>query len=632
MKKILVLSIILIVIFSTIATAQSPQKVNYQAVVRDASGNAITNKTISLRISILQGSAFGTFVYVETHSPLTNQFGLVTIAIGDGIVTTGSFSGIDWSAGPYFLKVELDATGGTSYSEMGTTQLLSVPYSLYSQNSEHSQTAATVETIDYSQLENKPDLSVYTQSSVTGKWDKDSTNDVTLTGNQTISGKKTFGDSLLAGSTIKASINKSSGTAIIGENNSTTGSGFGVKGLSDSSIGYGIYGEATSATGSNQGVYGKSYSVAGFGVKGFSPYIGVYGYTTSTAGSVGYGVQGVSFNPDGFGVCGLNASNTGEAIGVYGRSSSTGGIGIYGSNNISSGENYGVFGENHSFQGAGVKGESSSSSGVYGSTMGSNGSGVKGENLSTGGYGVYGISKGIGVYGETIGNTGSAMYAIANDVDGSTVGLNVQNKSSAGKSIFAYSSSTTGNTYGVQAYVTSPDGIAVQALNTGDSGNGYGLYARSLSPTGKAISANANSQTGSPIAVFGYCSSPSGYDFYASGQGVSYGSKSSIRWKKDIRIIDNVLSKIRNLNGVYYTWDQEHGSRHDLGFIGEEVAKYFPEIVVPDLDAPGFVTGMDYSKMTPILLQAINEQQEIIETQNKQIQDLLKRVEALETK
>ncbi len=108
---------------------------NYQAVARNASGNLITNQLVGLRLSILSGSATGTVVYSETQAPTTNQFGLFSISVGTGSVVTGTFTGINWATGQYWLKVELDATGGTNYVLMGSSQLLSVPFALYAATS-----------------------------------------------------------------------------------------------------------------------------------------------------------------------------------------------------------------------------------------------------------------------------------------------------------------------------------------------------------------------------------------------------------------------------------------------------------------------------------------------------------------
>jgi hypothetical protein len=94
--------------------AQSPQGISYQAVIRDASNNLVKTLPVGMKISILQGSSTGTPVYVETQTPTTNANGLVTIEIGGGTVVTGTFTGIDWSTGVYFIKTETDPIGGTS--------------------------------------------------------------------------------------------------------------------------------------------------------------------------------------------------------------------------------------------------------------------------------------------------------------------------------------------------------------------------------------------------------------------------------------------------------------------------------------------------------------------------------------
>lgn len=107
----------------------------YQAVIRNASQQLASNQTISMRVSIVQGSPTGNTVYSELQSASTNANGLVTIEIGGGSVLQGSFSGIDWSQGPYFVKTETDPTGGTVYSIINTAQLMSVPYALYAKTS-----------------------------------------------------------------------------------------------------------------------------------------------------------------------------------------------------------------------------------------------------------------------------------------------------------------------------------------------------------------------------------------------------------------------------------------------------------------------------------------------------------------
>lgn len=115
--------------------AQSPLAIPYQAVARNSSGNIIANQTVSLRFSIHDITISGTIVYRETQSVGTNTLGLFTVNIGQGVPLIGTIAGINWSNGTKFIQVELDVLGGTSFIDMGTTQLLSVPYALYSSSS-----------------------------------------------------------------------------------------------------------------------------------------------------------------------------------------------------------------------------------------------------------------------------------------------------------------------------------------------------------------------------------------------------------------------------------------------------------------------------------------------------------------
>jgi len=116
--------------------AQTPQKMTYQAVVRNTSNNLVANSNIGIQVSILQNSATGTSVYTERHFPTTNSNGLVTLEIGTGTVISGDFSTIDWAADIYFLKTEIDLNGGANYTISSTNQLLSVPYALHAKTAE----------------------------------------------------------------------------------------------------------------------------------------------------------------------------------------------------------------------------------------------------------------------------------------------------------------------------------------------------------------------------------------------------------------------------------------------------------------------------------------------------------------
>lgn len=116
--------------------AQSPEKMSYQAIIRSQNNDLVANSRISLRVIVHQGSASGTIVYQETHSATTNNNGLVSLEIGTGNITTGTFSAIAWEKGPYFIETQVDVSGGANYNIMGTTQLLSVPYALHAKTAE----------------------------------------------------------------------------------------------------------------------------------------------------------------------------------------------------------------------------------------------------------------------------------------------------------------------------------------------------------------------------------------------------------------------------------------------------------------------------------------------------------------
>ena len=127
-KTILALATLL---FCSTLLAQAPQLMSYQAVVRNGNNQLLSNAPVGMRISVLQGSANGNVVYSETHSVTTNAQGLATLSVGGGTPQSGTFAGIDWANGPYFLKAETDPAGGSNYTITATSQLMSVPYALY---------------------------------------------------------------------------------------------------------------------------------------------------------------------------------------------------------------------------------------------------------------------------------------------------------------------------------------------------------------------------------------------------------------------------------------------------------------------------------------------------------------------
>ncbi len=145
------------IILTTFVSAQAPESMSYQAVVRDAGNALVTNQAIGMKISISDDLGF--IVYSETQTPTSNNNGLVSVEVGTGTIVSGLFSSIDWGNGTYFIETNIDPTGGTIYTITASSQLLSVPYALH---------AKTVETFDYNDLTNAPTYSIgdYVQGGV----------------------------------------------------------------------------------------------------------------------------------------------------------------------------------------------------------------------------------------------------------------------------------------------------------------------------------------------------------------------------------------------------------------------------------------------------------------------------------
>jgi hypothetical protein len=129
MKKII--SVLVLLGVTHIAFCQPPQGLNYQAVALGAGGQPLSNHNISLRLSVVDSSATGTAVYVETQSATTDTFGLFSVVIGSGTAVTGTFGGINWGHNNKWLKTEMDTAGGSNFALIGVTQFMSVPYALY---------------------------------------------------------------------------------------------------------------------------------------------------------------------------------------------------------------------------------------------------------------------------------------------------------------------------------------------------------------------------------------------------------------------------------------------------------------------------------------------------------------------
>ena len=127
----LFLTSICFILFSIFGFAQTPEGINYQAVIRTTSGSLVANSTVAIRVQIKQTSSTGTVVYAERQSVATNQYGLVNFVIGSGTILSGTFSSINWATGNYWVSLAVDFSNGTNYVDYGSQRLMSTPYALY---------------------------------------------------------------------------------------------------------------------------------------------------------------------------------------------------------------------------------------------------------------------------------------------------------------------------------------------------------------------------------------------------------------------------------------------------------------------------------------------------------------------
>jgi hypothetical protein len=395
-----------------------------------------------------------------------------------------------------------------------------------------------------------------------------------------------------------------------------------------------VYGHRTGTSGTWPGVHGECDSLS-------NNASGVRGVITSTSpGTNSAGVRGVN-NGTGTKGTGVYGWQAGDGYGVYGDTAGNG-IGVYGIHSSSTGQEPGVKGVTNT--------TSSYSSAIFGEATATMGTtyGVRGVTASTSGIGVVGRATATSGYntgtaGQSDSIGGIGVWGWASNGSGTTYGGYFAAASADGTGVFAFHDSGNGTAPAVMGRTDSDDSYAVgvhglvnrtspgvlsagvRGENLGTGSNGIGVWG---SHNGNGWGVYGTASGGSGKGVVG---SGTGYDFYAAGTGIDYGTSSSIRWKRNIQPIDEPLDKVMNLRGVYFNWDAEHGGGHDVGMIAEEVGNVLPEIVQYEEDGI-YTSGMDYGKLTPLLVEAVKalkSEVDELKQQNKRLEERLVKVEKL---
>ncbi|PZU26739.1 MAG: hypothetical protein DI622_00030 [Chryseobacterium sp.] len=490
MKKILFL--LGIVLGFHITFAQVPEKMSYQAIIRNATGQVLPNQSIAIKASILQGSPAGAAVYSERLTGNTNTNGLITLEIGSGTVLTGTFNTINWSTGSYYLKTETDLAGGTNYTIIGTSQLLSVPYAMFAKSAGAVSGGSFV--IPYvNTFNNAGNL-----FSITNDGDGTSIEGVNNTTTSNITAIRGIVSNVAPGGF-------SSG--IRGINNGTGGLGVGVYG-SQAGSGWGVYG----VTPNGLGVYGNS-SVNGYGVYANSNTGTGLNATSNTGIPANFSIFNnannnnvIVANSVGNGTV-VNVSTTGSGAGV--RSSTGAGFALHGLTSAQT--SAGVVGDNNS-GGEAVVGRTTSD--IAGAVVGRNdggGYGVRGfvaTNTSGTGIGVYGqvgLSNSTGRAGRfenfnatnTTNNTfeveTNGNGNIPDNTQGNAASFLVNNTNSVGAAVRGEVKTIFGNfgAAGIFGKSSGTGGFAGLFHASNTSGNGPALVAIT-DGNGNAITANAS--------------------------------------------------------------------------------------------------------------------------------------------
>lgn len=362
--------------------------------------------------------------------------------------------------------------------------------------------------------------------------------------------------------------------AILGSNTDAIG-GVGVLGASIGGTGIGVQAIAGSESGESTAILADNYSSEGTAIVANSlAEIGVaHGIRSIHRSTEGNAIHAISLNSEGATqtIRAENNSEEGKAIA---------GIALGGVGDINA-QTAGVYGETHGARGIALYGyvPDVQDDDIFGTFT----IAVYGRNDEPGGgYGVWGDSPhGVGVFG-TAGQVGVAGLG-TNAVDG--VGV-------AGNGAIGIAGN--GTRFGVQG----------EGADAGVHGKGSPIGVLGTASVIGGVGIKGITNAGFGNTAYGVWGESQGWDFWAAGTGGSYGSDSSLRWKRNIEPMADALAMLAEIRGVYFDWDAKHGGGHDIGCIAEEVGKVLPEIVAYEGNGIDAI-GMDYSKLTPLLVEAV---------------------------
>jgi len=540
--------------------------INYKAVIKDGLGNVIGDQTVTMQFTLLEGA---TNVYQETHSPTTDSNGIAIVNIGEG-TTTDDFNSVNWSDDDHFLKVEVDILGGTTFVNMGITQFKSVPYAI---------TANEIEL---------PFFGRASQSGATFHAHNDFSN----------------GRYGLAGSV-------GTGAEILPANNA------GVLGVGNS--GHGVYG--VSKTSFFAGVQGVSESVDGVGVQGYAFGGGVGGhfYTTSTGvaalttgrGNVGFGIDEPEMKVHVGGDLFIQ-TNLGELVMGFPNNGNQWQLSTRGQ------------GEDLQFQSK----PTGTNSFLTKFRMRQDG------ELQIGEIGTPTAWTHI-LNNSSINKPHLKLEEVGNDF----ARLELTNDANSGSywHVAGLPSTVAANAK-LNFYFRNADGAADRMTITGEGKVGV----NTANPSARLTINQASQSVGTGLSFkdntanedwhithgfalrFHYGANLRGFINATTG---AYVQSSDASLKSNVQNLPMLMERLKQLRPTTYQYKSDTTQTRALGFIAQEVQSIFPEVVY--FSEPEGLYGIDYAAFGVIAIKAIQEQQTIIENQQKQIDELKSMVNTL---